>query len=877
MKSIFKVFLRSVKFIVVLLFFSTSIFSQSNFSITIAKVNPMYYQPPYTVGLFTVTYTPGAQGMYLSIGAQGAPTGPFAIIISNLYLPSTTEANSPSVFSREFNLDDLAISPGMFPSQITCYVHVLTSPGFYPFAQSTWVDTKTVTLTSIIEDAFNLIQQPNPPIVITTASPQGLTVGDPKIKYEFRKDIPNLDLDNSTHGISATYAGDENACVPTATANSMKWLDSQYNDIELPADLTHRKTLEELSKMMKRKDGEGTYDTGMIEGKLDFVEKYKLPIEVKYQSTDISNPIGLSSTSGKSTARSFNKKNNAGNLQPPTWDFLMEQMKNGEDVEINYTWKNATDGKWYAHSVCVTGITEWQNGHKEISFKHDGRQEAAGGTREDIPVVTVDADGWIRFGPGNKNFVKTIVAESPIIPFGRETAAWLNELVVNPTSSNNIVGKVNEATGVSEFIEVALNQSATDLQKYKVTLYNGVTGTVQATYTLNQFTVGTTSNGLRLYSYSFPNGEMLAPPAGVLISYSGSPIPGQFWSYGGSFTPTEGDGTSLTSTNIGNVVAGHGFSLAGGGTNYAGYTWEYTPSFTKGSLNPGEVYSNLVPAIPKSTSPADGTKNLPTSTTLSWNAVAGAVSYDLQASDDVTFLTTLSVQNGITASSKDVTGLGAGKKIYWRVRANNATGSSGYSSKYSYTTILQTPTTLAATSFGAKNNLTWADNSTNETGFEIERKNGDAASANAFSTITTTAADIKTYSDQNVTLGSAYTYRIRAVNSNSESNYSNTATVITATSVEKSGQIPTEFNLDQNYPNPFNPTTTISYSVPENSFVQLRVYDLLGNVITTLVRENQNAGIYKITFDGSNLTSGSYFYQLITPKYTSTKKLMLVK
>ena len=231
----------------------------------------------------------------------------------------------------------------------------------------------------------------------------------------------------------------------------------------------------------------------------------------------------------------------------------------------------------------------------------------------------------------------------------------------------------------------------------------------------------------------------------------------------------------------------------------------------------------------------------------------------------------------MTATSKEMTGLDAGKKIYWRVRANNATGSSGYSSKYSFSTILQTPTTLAASSSASKNNLTWIDNSTNETGFEIERKNGDANSSNAFSSVATVAADIKTYSDQNVTAGSTYTYQVRAVNSNSESNYSNTATVSTTTAVEKNEQIPTEFKLDQNYPNPFNPTTVISYSIPENCFVQLKIYDLLGNVITTLVSENQNTGIYKITFDGSNLTSGIYFYQLITPQYTNTKKLMLVK
>jgi len=88
---------------------------------------------------------------------------------------------------------------------------------------------------------------------------------------------------------------------------------------------------------------------------------------------------------------------------------------------------------------------------------------------------------------------------------------------------------------------------------------------------------------------------------------------------------------------------------------------------------------------------------------------------------------------------------------------------------------------------------------------------------------------------------------------------------------------PTSFKLEQNYPNPFNPSTTISYSIPKAAFVTLKVYDILGNEVKSLVNEQQLVNNYTITADFSNLTSGVYYYTLKAGDFTSTKKLMLVK
>ncbi len=89
--------------------------------------------------------------------------------------------------------------------------------------------------------------------------------------------------------------------------------------------------------------------------------------------------------------------------------------------------------------------------------------------------------------------------------------------------------------------------------------------------------------------------------------------------------------------------------------------------------------------------------------------------------------------------------------------------------------------------------------------------------------------------------------------------------------------LPAEFNLSQNFPNPFNPTTTIQYSVEKLQQVTLKVYDILGNEISTLVNSEQPAGVYTIKFNGTTLSSGIYFYKLQTENYSETRKMLLMK
>ena len=88
---------------------------------------------------------------------------------------------------------------------------------------------------------------------------------------------------------------------------------------------------------------------------------------------------------------------------------------------------------------------------------------------------------------------------------------------------------------------------------------------------------------------------------------------------------------------------------------------------------------------------------------------------------------------------------------------------------------------------------------------------------------------------------------------------------------------PQEFKLEQNFPNPFNPGTTIQYQLPSAVKVTLKVYDILGREVATLVNEKQDAGYKEVKFNANRFASGMYIYRLTADKYVSTKKMLMVK
>lgn len=100
---------------------------------------------------------------------------------------------------------------------------------------------------------------------------------------------------------------------------------------------------------------------------------------------------------------------------------------------------------------------------------------------------------------------------------------------------------------------------------------------------------------------------------------------------------------------------------------------------------------------------------------------------------------------------------------------------------------------------------------------------------------------------------------------------------LTSGITHKIEEIPSDYKLSQNYPNPFNPSTSIKFAIPKSGFVTLRVYDILGRVITELVNQYKQEGTYIVDFDASSLTSGMYFYKLEVNDFVAVKKMVFVK
>jgi hypothetical protein len=133
---------------------------------------------------------------------------------------------------------------------------------------------------------------------------------------------------------------------------------------------------------------------------------------------------------------------------------------------------------------------------------------------------------------------------------------------------------------------------------------------------------------------------------------------------------------------------------------------------------------------------------------------------------------------------------------------------------------------------------------------------------------TTTQSKTYSYSDKNLSDGKYY-YRLRQMDYDGTSSYSKTAEVNVSS--------PITYELSQNYPNPFNPSTSIQFTIPEAGFVTLKVYNMLGQEIRSLVSGIKEAGSHTIQFNADNLNSGLYLYKIEAGSFTQVRKMTLLK
>ena len=164
----------------------------------------------------------------------------------------------------------------------------------------------------------------------------------------------------------------------------------------------------------------------------------------------------------------------------------------------------------------------------------------------------------------------------------------------------------------------------------------------------------------------------------------------------------------------------------------------------------------------------------------------------------------------------------------------------------------------------------------NNAGFNIERVKSLESGVESWEKIgfisgkgTVNTPTNYSFEDRNLQTGK-YKYRLKQIDNNGNFEYF-------ALNSEVEVGVPKKFDVSQNYPNPFNPTTKINFDLPENGKVDLRLYDMLGREVATLVNEVRTAGYYTVNFNASSLSSGIYFYRMNAGKFSSIKKMAVIK
>jgi len=171
--------------------------------------------------------------------------------------------------------------------------------------------------------------------------------------------------------------------------------------------------------------------------------------------------------------------------------------------------------------------------------------------------------------------------------------------------------------------------------------------------------------------------------------------------------------------------------------------------------------------------------------------------------------------------------------------------------------------------------LAWYDNSTNETGFKIERS---INSSSNWVLIDSVGANVENYIDDNGLIpNNTYFYKVCACIFGANSSYSNVIFVYLTDIKKISSKIPEDYNLFQNYPNPFNPRTHIKFDLPKATNMKITIYDNLGRVISELVNKKLNAGRYEVEWNAPGNPSGIYFYKIETNDFIDVKKMVLTK
>jgi hypothetical protein len=328
------------------------------------------------------------------------------------------------------------------------------------------------------------------------------------------------------------------------------------------------------------------------------------------------------------------------------------------------------------------------------------------------------------------------------------------------------------------------------------------------------------------------------------------------------------------------------------------YYWQVRAKNAAGWSEYSSVWSFTTiiatPNAPVLLVPADGSANLPVLPTLSWTGLLGTTYYRLRVSKNPGFSPVVFDDSTLISPSKQIGPLGNDTLYYWQVSAKNIAGWGGYSTPWSFTTIvaLPQPPVLSTPANGSVDvsvspTLNWiAVPGASTYRLQVAFNTGFTLLVFDDSAITATSRQVGPLADDTL-----YYWRVGAKNFAGPGDYSTVWSFRTmaSNSVGHNGnEVPTEYRLGQNYPNPFNPSTTFSFELPEEAFVTIDIYDVMGRRLRTLLDVYKPAGYYHTVWDarddeGREVSSGIYIYRFQAAAagdrkpFTRSGKLILAK
>jgi hypothetical protein len=320
--------------------------------------------------------------------------------------------------------------------------------------------------------------------------------------------------------------------------------------------------------------------------------------------------------------------------------------------------------------------------------------------------------------------------------------------------------------------------------------------------------------------------------------------------------------------------------------NATTYYWRVRAKNSSGSSRWANFYTfatiGTIPSRPTLLSPLNNENNISTNPKFIWNASPGAATYQLQLSADSNFNNILYDAKGISTTSFVVTNLINETEYYWRVRAANSLGIGDWSNIWKfrtteeYTTI---PTTKSPPN-GASNielnpTLKWYA-IIGIISYDLQISLNPTFSNIVLNRVGLTGTS---YSLEKLLSSTTYFWRIRGTNGVETTDWSSPSYFTTkeVTGVVQKNDIASDYALKQNYPNPFNHLTNIEFRIADFSFVTLKIYNIHGSEISTLLNKILSSGEYSITFDAKDLPSGVYYCRLQAGKFSEMKKIIYMK